>query len=162
SPPQQQSGLTKLLAVLLLIVAGALVVTVVQQRRQPQHYMSVEPRPISQRPDDKLGADEQSTIDAFSKFSRSVVHVTNLAVRQDRMMMDERLIPRGAGTGFVWEQAGHIVTNYHVIDGADRASVTLNDGSTYSATIVGGAPDKDIAVLHIDAPPQKLLPLPIG
>jgi S1-C subfamily serine protease len=162
SPPYRESGMTKVLAVLLLIVAGALVFTVIQQKRQTQHFVSFEPRPVAQRPDDRLGADEQSTIDVFAKFSRSVVHVTALETHRDRMTLDVSEIPQGTGSGFVWDQDGHIVTNFHVVQGADRASVTLNDNSTYPATIVGRAPDKDIAVLHIDAPPQKLLPLPLG
>jgi len=165
APRSQDSGLlTKVLAVLLLVVAGALVFTVVQQRRQGQvHYLpSAEPRPIAQRPDDKLGADEQSTIDAFSKFSRSVVNVTSLETHKDRMTLDVTEIPQGTGSGFVWDQQGHIVTNFHVVAHGDRASVTLNDGTTYAATIVGTAPDKDLAVLRIDAPAQKLLPLPVG
>jgi S1-C subfamily serine protease len=162
NPPYRESGMTKILAVLLLIVAGALVFTVIQQRHQTQHYVSFEPRPVSQRPDDKLGADEQSTIDVFSKFARSVVHITSLASRRDRMTLDVTEIPQGTGSGFVWDQDGHIVTNFHVVQMGDRAAVTLNDNSTYPATIIGRAPDKDIAVLHIDAPPQKLLPLPIG
>src|SRR6267154_172542 len=90
SPPSRipgESGVTKILAVLLLLVAGALVFTVIQQRRVQQNFVSYEPRPIAQRPDDKLGADEQATIDVFSKFSRSVVHVTSLAVRRDMMTM---------------------------------------------------------------------------
>ena len=162
TPPYRESGMTKVLAVLLLIVAGALVFTVIQQRRQTQHFVSFEPRPVAQRPDDRLGADEQSTIDVFSKFSRSVVHITSLETHRDRMTLDVSEIPQGTGSGFVWDQDGHIVTNFHVVQGGDRASVTLNDNSTYPATIVGRAPDKDIAVLHIDAPPQKLLPLPLG
>ena len=161
-PPYRESGMTKILALLLLIVAGALVFTVIQQRRQPEHFVSFEPRPVAQRPDDKLGADEQSTIDVFSKFSRSVVHITSLQTRRDRMTLDVAEIPQGTGSGFVWDQQGHIVTNFHVVQMGNRASVTLNDNTTYPATIVGVAPDKDIAVLHIDAPPQKLLPLPIG
>ena len=162
NPPYRESGMTKVLAVLLLLVAGALVFTVIQQRRQTQHYVSFEPRPVAQRPDDKLGANEQSTIDVFSKFSRSVVHITSLETHRDRMTLDVTEIPQGTGSGFVWDQDGHIVTNFHVVKDGDRASVTLNDNSTYPATIIGTAPDKDIAVLHIDAPPQKLLPLPIG
>jgi S1-C subfamily serine protease len=162
SPPYRESGLTKILAVLLLMVAGALVFTVIQQRKAQQSVVSYEPRAVAQRPDDKLGADEQTTIDVFSKFSRSVVHVTSLAVRRDRMTMDVTEIPQGVGSGFVWDQDGHIVTNFHVVQEGERASVTLNDGSTYPATIVGTAPDKDLAVLHIDAPPSKLLPLPVG
>ncbi len=161
-PPYRESGMTKILAVLLLIVAGALVFTVVQQRRATQHYVSFEPRPIAQRPDDKLGASEQATIDVFSKFSRSVVNITSLETHKNRMTLDVTEIPQGTGSGFVWDQDGHIVTNYHVVQHGDRASVTLNDHTTYPATIIGKAPDKDIAVLKIDAPPQKLLPLPLG
>jgi len=162
TPPYRESGLTKVLAVLLLLVAGALVFTVVEQRRSPQRSVSYEPRPIAQRPDDKLGADEQATIDVFSKFSRSVVHVTSLAPRLNQMTLNVTELPLGVGSGFVWDQDGHIVTNFHVVQEGDKASVTLNDGSTYPATLVGVAPDKDLAVLHIDAPPDKLLPLPIG
>lgn len=157
----RESYLTKILAVLLLVVATALVVTVVRQR-QMQDHVAYEPRPIAQRPDDKLGADEQDTIDVFGKFSRSVVHITSLASRRDRITMDVTEIPQGTGSGFVWDQVGHIVTNFHVVQEGDRATVTLNDGSTYAATLVGTAPDKDLAVLRIDAPAAKLLPLPIG
>jgi S1-C subfamily serine protease len=160
--PYRESGLTKVLAVLLLVVAGALVFMVYQQRERKQEYVDYDPKPIAQRPDDKLGADEQTTIDVFEKFSRSVVHVTSLASRRNLMTLDVTEIPRGTGSGFVWDQQGHIVTNAHVVDGGDRASVTLNDGSTYAARIVGRAPDKDLALLKIDAPAQKLLPLPIG
>jgi S1-C subfamily serine protease len=162
NPPFRESAMTKILALLLLVVAGALVFTVVQQRRQTEHFVSFEPRPVAQRPDDKLGADEQSTIDVFSKFARSVVHITSLETRRNRMTLDVAEIPQGTGSGFVWDQEGRIVTNYHVVQMGDRASVTLNDNTTYAATIIGVAPDKDIAVLHIDAPPEKLLPLPIG
>jgi S1-C subfamily serine protease len=163
-PPQRDSAVTKVLAILLLLVAGALVFTVIQQRRQSQQHVaaSYEPRPIAQRPDDKLGADEQATIDVFSRFSRSVVHVTSLATRRDRMTLDVTEIPQGVGSGIVWDQEGHIVTNFHVVQEGDKASVTLNDGTTYPAKIVGIAPDKDLAVLSIDAPPQNLLPLPVG
>ena len=162
TPPYRESSVTKVLALLLLVVAGALVFSVVQQRRQTEHYVSFEPRPVAQRPDDKLGADEQATIDVFSKFSRSAVHITSLETRRDRMTLNDAEIPQGVGSGFVWDQDGHIVTNYHVVQMGNSAAVTLNDNTTYPATLVGVAPDKDIAVLHIDAPPQKLLPLPIG
>ena len=157
-----ESTLTKLLAVLLLLVAGALVYTVVQQRRQPPRYVSFDPKPIAQRPDDKLGADEQGTIDIFKRFHHSVVHVTSLAQRVNQLTMDVTEVPQGLGSGFVWDQDGHIVTNFHVIGEGNAASVTLDDGTTYPAKLVGAAPDKDLAVLKIDAPPQKLVPLPIG
>jgi len=155
--------MTKILAVLLLIVAGALVFTVIQNnRRQQAQYGSFEPRPIAKRLDDKLGADEKVSIDVFKQFSRSVVHITSLESHRDRMTLDVSEIPQGTGSGFVWDQDGHIVTNFHVVQLGDRAAVTLNDNTTYPATIVGVAPDKDIAVLHIVVSPSKLLPLPLG
>jgi S1-C subfamily serine protease len=157
------SHMTKILAVLLLIVAGALVFTVIQQRRVAEPAsMSIEPRPIAQRPDDKLGADEKATIDVFKQFSRSVVHITSVESRRDRMTLNVTEIPQGTGSGFIWDQDGHIVTNFHVVQMGNRARVTLNDGTTYPAKIVGTAPDKDIAVVKIVASPSKLLPLPIG
>ena len=157
-----ESTLTKLLAVLLLLVAGALVYTVVQQRRMAPRYVSFEPKPVAQRPDDKLGADEQATIDIFKRFHHSVVHVTSLTKQMNAFTMNVAEVPQGLGSGFVWDQDGHIVTNFHVIGEGNAASVTLDDGTTYPAKLVGAAPDKDLAVLKIDAPPQKLVPLPIG
>ena len=149
NPPYRESGVTKVLALLLLIVAGALVYVVVQQRRQPEHYVSFEPRPVAQRPDDKLGADEQSTIDVFSKFSRSVVHITSLETRRDRMNLDVAEIPQGTGSGFVWDQDGHIVTNFHVVQMGDRASVKLNDNTTYPATIIGTTTAGSVAAAQV-------------
>src|SRR5689334_20053669 len=98
-PPYRESALTKVLALLLLVVAGALVFTVIQQRRQTQQVVNYEPKPIAQRPDDKLGASEQATIDVFEKFSRSVVHVTSLASRRHLMTLDVTGLPQGTGTG---------------------------------------------------------------
>jgi S1-C subfamily serine protease len=168
-PPYRESGLTKVLAVLLLVVAGALVFTVYQQRKQRQQQVitNFEPRPISQRPDDKLGADEQGTIDIFEKFSRAVVNVTSIHTARNRITLDVTEIPQGTGSGFVWDTQGHIVTNFHVVQceprqPCERAYVTLNDGTQYPATIVGSAPDKDIAVLKVDAPASKLIPIPVG
>jgi S1-C subfamily serine protease len=163
----RESQLTKILAVLLLIVAGALVFTVIQLRRQTaaiqEPAIVAEPRPIAQRPDDKLGADEQATMEVFKKYARSVVSITSLDARRDQFSLDaNEPIQQGTGTGFVWDTSGHIVTNFHVIAHGDRASVTLNDNSSYPARIIGRAPDKDLAVLKIDAPAQKLQPLPVG
>jgi S1-C subfamily serine protease len=71
-------------------------------------------------------------------------------------------IKRGTGSGFVWDREGHIVTNYHVIQGADRAQVTLSDQSTWSAKLIGSAPEKDLALLKIEAETERLLPIPLG
>jgi S1-C subfamily serine protease len=137
---------------------------VVQTRKQQggQAMIAVEPRPISQRPDDKLGADEKATIDVFKEFSRAVVHITSLESHKDRFSMNVTDIPQGTGSGFIWEVDGTIVTNFHVVQMGNRARVTLNDGTSYPAKIVGTAPDKDIAVLKIEAPASKLKKLPLG
>jgi S1-C subfamily serine protease len=156
----KQSPLTKVMAGLLLVVAGALVYTVVQSRKQSQVTVAAVPRPVIIN--DQLGADEKSTIAVFSNLAPSVVHITSLDARRNRMNMDITEIPQGTGTGFVWDNAGHIVTNFHVVQAGNRAQVSLQDGTTYAAKIVGVAPDKDIAVLQIDAPPSKLPPVAIG
>ena len=65
-------------------------------------------------------------------------------------------VPHGTGSGFVWDEHGHIVTNFHVIQGADAARVTLADQLDWDAKLVGAAPDKDLAVLTIEAPAAQL------
>src|SRR5688572_29610602 len=108
-----------------------------------------------------LAEDEKSTIAIFSKAAPSVVHITTLAVRQSAFSLDLLQIPRGTGTGFLWDDQGHVVTNYHVIQGADAARVTLNDQSTWQGRLVGAYPDRDLAVLMIDAPKSKLRALDV-
>jgi S1-C subfamily serine protease len=119
-----------------------------------------EPRPVVARGD--LAADEQATIELFRRSSPSVVFITTHAVRRDIFSLNVYEIPRGTGSGFVWDRQGHIVTNYHVIQGASRAEVTLADQSVWEAELVGAAPEKDLAVLRIEAPPEVLPPTPVG
>jgi hypothetical protein len=81
--------------------------------------------------------------------------------------MDITSLPKGVGSGFVWDKQGHIVTNFHVINKVDNAIVTLTDpkkktSKQYKAKLTGVDPDKDIAVLKIDAPQDELTPLPVG
>jgi S1-C subfamily serine protease len=161
---RQGSALTLWLAVLLLVVAGVLIFMVVEQRRGRAQAgppaSSFQPHQVVIPQD--LGADETATIQVFENASRSVVHITSLASVRDRFTMDVTDMPKGTGTGFVWDSSGHVVTNFHVIQGGDSAQVTLSDGTTYAAKIVGKAPDKDLAVLRIDAPSSKLAELKIG
>ncbi len=109
-----------------------------------------------------LAADEKSMIAIFRQASPSVVHITTLAVRQDAFSFDVLQIPQGTGSGFVWDADGHVVTNFHVIQEADAATVTMADHSNWKAHLVGAYPDKDLAVLRVDAPPASLHPIPIG
>ena len=148
------------MAILLLVLAGALVYAVITMRSQRQGVVYDAPRPVVVP--DQLGADEKASIAVSSNVAPSVVHITSLDVRRNRISLDITEIPQGTGTGFVWDTAGHIVTNFHVVAGGNRARVTLDDGVTYAATLVGAAPDKDIAILRIDAPPSKLRPIVVG
>ncbi len=107
-------------------------------------------------------ADEKNNIEIFKKASRSVVYVTNKEYRRDFFSFNVYEIPSGSGTGFVWDKKGTIVTNFHVVQNADRVMITLYDQSQYNAKVIGVAPEKDIAVLRIDAPESKLSPLPVG
>lgn len=109
-----------------------------------------------------LQADEQRTIAIFKAASPSVVHITTHRVARDFFSLDVYKIPRGSGTGFVWDDKGHIVTNYHVIQDADVAYVAFDDQTSYSAKLVGVAPEKDLAVLLVDASETELRPLPLG
>lgn len=110
----------------------------------------------------KLQTDELATVRLFQENTPSVVYITNLAVRQDAFTLDVLEVPQGSGSGFVWDKQGHIVTNYHVIRGASDLRVTLADQSTYDAKVVGFDQDKDVAVLRIEAPKDKLRPIPVG
>ncbi|MEL6923310.1 MAG: trypsin-like peptidase domain-containing protein, partial [Bacteroidota bacterium] len=83
-------------------------------------------------------------------------------VRRDYFTMNVTEIPRGTGSGFIWDKKGHVVTNYHVIKGANRVTVTLADQSVWEAELVGAAPEKDLAVLKIEAPRNLLIPIPVG
>lgn len=110
----------------------------------------------------KLQPDELATVRLFQENTPSVVYITNLATKQDAFTLDVFEVPQGSGSGFVWDKNGHIVTNYHVIRGASDLRVTLADQTTYDAKIVGSDRDKDVAVLRIDAPKDKLRPIPVG
>jgi S1-C subfamily serine protease len=118
------------------------------------------PRPVAAR--GTLAEDEQNNISVFKSVSPSVVHITTLETQRGLFPTDVMQVPRGTGTGFMWDERGHIVTNFHVINGASGARVTLSDQSTWKAALVGAFPDRDLAVLRIDAPKEKIKPIVIG
>ena len=145
-----------LLAVAFGLVGGVLLCNHRSGSRRP----SVEPRVVTPR--GELAGSEQSTIELFENASPSVVYITNVGLYRRPLVRDVMRIPQGTGTGFIWDTAGHIVTNNHVIAQADAVEVMLSDQSVYKAAVVGKAPHKDLAVLRIDAPLEKLVPIPIG
>lgn len=108
-----------------------------------------------------FGEHESGVINLFESAAPSVVFITTSTLARTGMSMDVTEMPRGTGTGFMWDELGHIVTNYHVIEGGDRFTVTLGDQTSYDAKVVGRAPNKDLAVLKIQAD-DKIKALPIG
>ena len=122
--------------------------------------IAAEPRAVAPR--GPLGADEKANIALFKSASPSVVHITTLEYARDIFSFDVMQIPRGTGSGFIWDEQGRIVTNFHVIQDANAATITLHDQSTWKARLVGAFPDRDLAVLQIDALQEKLKPIPIG
>lgn len=106
--------------------------------------------------------DEQNSMEVFETSRPSVVFVTNQQLARDPYSFDLVTVPRGSGTGFVWDEKGYIVTNFHVVEGARKITITLQDQSNWPAEVVGLAPERDIAVLKIDAPKARLKALPLG
>lgn len=106
--------------------------------------------------------DEQNSMEVFEASRPSVVFVTNQQLARDPYSFDLVTVPRGSGTGFVWDEKGYIVTNFHVVEGARKITITLQDQSNWPAEVVGLAPERDIAVLKIDTPKNKLKALPLG
>jgi S1-C subfamily serine protease len=103
---------------------------------------------------------EEQTIEVYNDASLSVVNITNRSYVYYRFM---GAVPEeGTGSGFVYDSAGHIVTNYHVIENAEELLVTLSSGQVYEATVVGSDPANDLAVIHIDAGADLPAPLVLG
>ncbi|MFQ5494131.1 MAG: S1C family serine protease [Phycisphaerae bacterium] len=126
----------------------------------PLHDPTARPKTVAPRP--ALTPAEQATIRVFKETSPSIVHITNIALRRGMFSLNVFQIPRGSGSGFVWDKQGHIVTNYHVVEGASALEVTLADHKPVRAQLVAKEPDKDLAVLKIDVPASLLIPVRIG
>ena len=127
---------------------------------QETRHTELSSRPIAAR--GELTAAETSITALFEEATPSVVYITSVVLRRDFFRFNVMEIPSGTGTGFVWDDRGNIVTNFHVIQDASRAEVTLADGSTWEARLVGYAREKDLAVLQIDAPRSRLQSIRIG
>jgi len=112
----------------------------------------------------RLNSEESTTVSLFKRNTPSVVYITNLAVQRDQFTLDVLEVPQGSGSGFIWDSDGHIVTNFHVIRGAQDLLVTLSNQEEVKAKVVGFDQDKDVAVLQIrpkDAS-ESLSPVTLG
>ncbi len=148
-----------LVGVLLLLI-GALAFRMLD--RGPSGLLDPNAKPRSITPRGDLASSERSTIELYGQARSSVVHITSIQLERDRVSLDITRIPLGTGTGFVWDDQGHIVTNYHVIENAQELIVNFGGDLAESARVVGFAADKDLAVLKVDLPKNKLSPIAIG
>lgn len=106
---------------------------------------------------------ETATIKLFEETAPSVVFINTTKIAQKNYWSRNLYeTPSGSGSGFIWDKNGSIVTNYHVVDGAHKIMVTLSDMSTWEAEVIGAEPNKDLAVLKINAPARILNPILVG
>lgn len=110
----------------------------------------------------QLTEEEKNTINVVKRAQNSVVYVTNIKLVVDFFTWTEEKIPRGTGSGFIWDDQGHIITNYHVIEDGDIFSITLPNQDQRQAKLVGKEPAKDIAVLKVEGNLKDLNPIKIG
>ena len=125
-----------------------------------QILMSHEPRQVTPR--GELSIDEKSTIELFENSKDSVVFLSTKKRVIDYWSNDVFSVPRGNGSGFIWDEYGHIITNFHVIEGASEAQIKFSDGQSYEAFLVGASPEHDIAVLKVKSTKNLPKAIPLG
>ena len=120
--------------------------------------LAQQPRAITPR--GALMPEEQHLIKLFEATAPSVAYITTEVVARRGFFVQE--VAQGAGSGFVWDDKGHVVTNNHVVEGAQRVQVQLDAGRTYEARVIGRAPQYDLAVVRLQEVPPGLKPIAIG
>ena len=157
------------------IVSGSATPTPLQLTRAPAQLPVATPTPIPPVLLEDADAEERLVAAVYERVSPSVVHI-RVVQRVAGGQMPRIDIPgwpesptppddfyqQGQGSGFVWDSDGHIVTNYHVVQDAERVEVTFLDGTRVTAEVVGSDPDSDLAVLKVDAPASGLHPVSLG
>jgi S1-C subfamily serine protease len=157
--PYERKPHSNFLPLLIVLALVAIILWYLTGPHSP-YNPDAEPRTVTARGD--LAGDEKNSIDLFESVSPSVVYITSIELRRSLFSLNIYEIPQGTGSGFIWDNEGRIVTNYHVIEDASRVEVTLADHSTWKGNVIGVAPDKDLAVLQISAPSTKMKPIIIG
>jgi len=161
--PVVMSGPAFLFRLSLITLAAILVAFAWQWAPMIQSVLlaqRAEPRAVTPR--GGLADFEQATVAVFEAARGSVVHITTTERVIDPWTRSALQVPRGSGSGFFWDEVGHVVTNHHMIANASAAFVRLADGRSYRATLVGASPPHDIAVLRTGVALARPRPLPIG
>ena len=153
--------MVKLARVLIIIVIVWIVADFFGIKPTSFFQPKVGMRPVTQ-PLGELGADERASIEVFKRISPSVTYITNKRFQRDYFSFNVMEIPQGTGSGFLWDNKGHIVTNFHVVYEADEIEVRMRDGKSYDADVVGADPDHDLVVLQINATNLNISPVIIG
>jgi 2-alkenal reductase len=146
----------RIVALAALIIAGLFV-----GERYIRYYVfsADEPRAVTPRPD--LTPVEQVATEVYAKTAPSVAYIFTQGPDIPRVGGRSQHVG-GTGSGFVWDRAGHIVTNAHVVEGAARVGVVIDQGDVLEARVVGAAPWVDLAVLRLENPPPNLKPITVG
>lgn len=135
----------------------------VSSRRPPRPSpFGTPPAPVDMRGevDDELSPEERTNVNVYERANRSVVHITTRADKTTFLVLE---VPtEGTGSGSVLDKNGHILTNNHVIEGAQEIRVTLASGESFDGKVVGRDLPNDIAVLRINAPQELLVPIELG
>lgn len=108
-----------------------------------------------------MTVEEQTNVFVYEHANPSVVNINTKSIQVDRFFMLQREA-EGSGSGAIIDHQGHVITNYHVVEGADTIEVTLASNNIYPATLVGGDKEHDVAVLRIEAPQEDLTPITMG
>jgi len=159
-PPRPRRWLSPLLILALIFLVAWFFFCRSEKAGNPLTDPNAQPRTVAPRGD--LAEDERNTIALFKAAAPAVVYISSIALQRGLYGLNAYEIPSGTGSGFIWDQQGRVVTNFHVIQDASRVEVTLGDNSVWKARLVGAAPDKDLAVLQIDAPSRLLTPITVG
>ncbi len=120
-------------------------------------YTETAPEGIT---DPSVVSDEKNNIEVYKAISPGVANISTTSLRRDMFGMVQE--GEGSGSGSVIDEQGHILTNYHVVEGAQKLSVSFGGNKTYTARVIGGDPDTDLAVIKVDAPREELRIIPFG
>ena len=148
----------RLIFIILICLIIAAAFTYFNQFADRGRRIDSQPREILPR--GNLAEFERSTINIFNSAAPSVVYIFTENAQSG--LFGRREVQQGAGSGFLWDRHGHVVTNFHVIQGSQSIQVRLDSGEAIRATYVGGSPDHDLAIIRLRNMPQSIRPIPVG